>query len=180
MEGNGKIMKCATSWIWLTVERNGWKFGICGPRNSLCRVLFGSGHLSSVWGHSVHFAKFPMLRLSKGYCSHNFYSISTKLYRKHGNQGEYMLLAFLALCQKLQIWWHSEIFVNTGPYGAGNFKVLLLLHPMSLKLYEDIGYHGRIQAVTFLGSQPNLKKNVALWNFNMGVNILKMAVRRAK
>ncbi len=26
-------------------------------------------------------------------------------------------------------------------------------HPMSAKLYEDIGYHGGIQAVTFLGSR---------------------------
>ena len=41
-------------------------------------------------------------------------------------------------------------------------------HPMSVKLYEDIGYHGGIQAVTFLGNQPSFKKIVALGNFNMG------------
>ncbi len=71
---NRKIIKCAISGKQLAVERNGWKFGTHSPRNSLCRVLFGSGHLSSVWGH-VHFAKFPMLRFSKGYCSHTFHPI---------------------------------------------------------------------------------------------------------
>ena len=39
--------------------------GLAVFRKSLCRVLFGSGHLSSVRGHSVHFAKFPMLRFQK-------------------------------------------------------------------------------------------------------------------
>ncbi len=29
-------------------------------------------------------------------------------------------------------------------------------HPMSDKLYEDIGYHGGIQAITFLGDRPSL------------------------
>ncbi len=35
-------------------------------------------------------------------------------------------------------------------------------HLMSSKLYEDSGYHGRIQAITFLGNQPSFKKIVAL------------------
>ncbi len=30
-------------------------------------------------------------------------------------------------------------------------------HPMSLKLHEDISYHGRI-LVTFLGNRPYLKE----------------------
>ncbi len=67
----------------LAVQRNGWKFGSRSPRNSMWRVLFRSGHLSSVWGHSVHFGKFLMLRFSKGHCSHSFHSISTKPYRQH-------------------------------------------------------------------------------------------------
>ncbi len=64
------------------VERNESKCGTHGPRNSILRVLFGSGHLSSVRGHSVHFAKFPTLRFSKGYCFHSFHPSSTKPYRK--------------------------------------------------------------------------------------------------
>ncbi len=43
-------------------------------------------------------------------------------------------------------------------------------HPMSAKLYEDIGYDGGIRAVTFLANRPSVKNIVALWNFNMGVN----------
>ncbi len=43
--------------------------------------------MSSIWGHSVHFAKFLVLRFSKhvkvGY-SQSFHGISTKLY---GDQG---------------------------------------------------------------------------------------------
>ena len=44
--------------------------------------------LSLVWGRSVHFAKFPMLRFLKGYCSPSFHSISTKQYCKYvGHEG---------------------------------------------------------------------------------------------
>ncbi len=76
------------------------KFGTRGPKKSICRVIFGSGHLSSVWGHSVHFAIFPMLRFSKGHCPHGFRPISTNFYGQHGNQGGIQLLHFLAICQK--------------------------------------------------------------------------------
>ena len=54
----------------------------------ICRVLLMSDSLILVWVCSVHFAKFPMLRFSRGYCSHSFYSISTKLYCKYvGDEG---------------------------------------------------------------------------------------------
>ncbi len=33
---------------------------------------------------------------------------------------------------------------------------------MSAKLYEDIGYHDRIQAVTFLGNRASFKLNGTL------------------
>ncbi len=39
---------------------------------------------------------------------------------------------------------------------------ILQFHPMSAKLYEDIGYHGGTQAITFLGNQLSFKKFVAL------------------
>ncbi len=58
---------------------------------------------------------------------------------------------------------------------------------MSAKLYEDIGYHGRIQTITFLGNRPGFKK---MWHFeiltweSMGKpkmwNISKKSNRRAK
>ncbi len=48
--------------------------------NCKCRVLLASGHLSSVWDHSVHVAKLPNLSVSKGFCSHNFRPISNTLY----------------------------------------------------------------------------------------------------
>ncbi len=99
---NGKIMKCAIPWKWPTMERNGWKFGTRSLRNSLCRVLFRSGHSSSLWGHSVHFAKFPMLRLSKGCRSYSFHPISTKLYGKHGNQGGMQVITFFGDLPKIK------------------------------------------------------------------------------
>ncbi len=81
-------------------------------------------------------------------------------------------------------------FLNPGPYGAGNFKTLLLLQfssELSAKLYEEITYHGGIKAITFLGNQPSFKNFLALWNFKMRVNgkpemcnIPKMANRRVK
>ena len=75
-------------------------WGTHGPRNFVCWVLLGSGYLSSVWGYSVHFAKFLMLRFSKDYCSHGFHPISTKFYGAHvfqENTGYY----FFSLSVKL-------------------------------------------------------------------------------
>ena len=37
-------------------------------------------------------------------------------------------------------------------------------HLMSAKRYEDIGYHGAIQAITFLGNRPSFKM---LWHFEI-------------
>ncbi len=75
------------------------------------------------------------------------------------------------MCQKLKLLWHFEVFVNTGPYGAENFKTLLVLQFSSdVKLYEDIGRHSGIQAITFLGKRPIFINFVALSNFNMGTN----------
>ncbi len=69
-----------------------------------CRVKWvkklGPDSLSSVWVHSVHFAKFLMLRFSKRYSSHSFHPIAAKLNGKYGNQwGIYWLLLF---------WWSAK------------------------------------------------------------------------
>ncbi len=60
---NGKIVKCVRSWKQLIVERNCWNIGPHGA--SVCTVPFMADPLSSVWGHSVHFAEFSMLRFSQ-------------------------------------------------------------------------------------------------------------------
>ncbi len=64
---------------------------------------------------------------------------------------EYSLL-YVAIWQKLKLLWHFEFFVNTGPYGAGDLLLSYIFHLISAKLYEDIAYHGRINALTFLGN----------------------------
>ncbi len=45
-------------------------------------------------------------------------------------------------------------------------------------LYEDIGCHRRLQAITFLGNRQSFKHCVTLWNFSTGVNriIVKCAI----
>ena len=83
---------------------------------------------SLVWGHSVHFAKFSIPRFSKHCSSFNrFYYISTKFHTKYHNQWLIYAITFYGdLFLTLKILWHFEFFLNTGPYGAGNFKTLLL------------------------------------------------------
>ncbi len=76
LEINGKSSNMEYLESNFTVEQNGWAFVTRGPRNSICRVLFGSGHLGSL-------CKFLMLRFSKGCYSPSFHQISTKPYRKH-------------------------------------------------------------------------------------------------
>ena len=52
-------------------------------------------------------------KISKRYFSHTFNSISTKLYDKYDSHGGIQAITFLALCQKLKILWHFEIFNTT-------------------------------------------------------------------
>ena len=84
-------LKCGMSQKRLIVERNGQTFKTRGTTVHIYMVLLMPDSLSLVWGHSVHFAKFPMLRFSKGYCSHSFYSISTKFYCKYLGPREFRL-----------------------------------------------------------------------------------------
>ena len=116
MRVNGKMLRCGISWKRLTR----------GPMVYICRVLFMLNCLSLVWGHSVHFAKFPILRFSKGYPFNRFHHISINLDTKYNNQGLIKPTTFFVICQKLQKLWHFEFFLNTGPYGAGCLKTLLL------------------------------------------------------
>ncbi len=144
------------------------KIGTWGTSNSLCRVLFGSSHFTSVWGYSVHFAKFPMLRFSKGCYFHSCHPIWIKFYGKQGGWGGYRQLLFLAeniydILKCLLIQYHMGLEISK-PYSNYSF------HPMPAKLYENIGCHGGIQTISFLDNQSGFKKDVALSNFNMGVN----------
>ncbi len=71
-----------------------------GPRNCICRVVFMSDALSSVWGDLVCFAKFPML-YSKGYCAHIFHPILQKyIYERYGNQGKIQAVILRTLKKK--------------------------------------------------------------------------------
>ena len=95
--------------------------------------------------------------------------------------GEYRLLPFLAICQKLKMLWHFEIFVNTEPYGAGNFKALLL--QFSSNVNQTSWGHcaatmGEYRLLLSLQLAKFKKKIVALWNFNMGLSMkfMKFAI----
>ncbi len=91
-----------------------------------CRVLLMPNSLSLLWDHLVHFAKIPMLRFSKGYCSGSFHSISTKLYSKYvGHEGIQAVTVFRDL-PKFKTFMSLRSFVNTESYAAQNFKTLLL------------------------------------------------------
>ncbi len=82
-----------------------------------------SGNLSSVWGHSVHFARISGVKIFKRWLLPGFHPIPPKLYGKPAKGG---IQAITYLGHLPKILWHFEFFVKTGPYGAGNFKTLLL------------------------------------------------------
>ncbi len=65
---------------------------VIGTAYVTCKVLFMSDSLSPVWGHWVHFAKFPMVT-----------------YRKHVFGAKYRLLLFLAICQILKLYGTMKI-----------------------------------------------------------------------
>ncbi len=93
----------------------------------VCRVLLMPDSLSLVWGHSVHFAKCPILRFSKHYSFNNFHHILPKLHAKNHNQGLIWAITFLAICQKLTILWHFETLLTQHHMGLEISKTLLLL-----------------------------------------------------
>ncbi len=80
--------------------------------------------------HLVHFAKFAMLRFSKGYCSPSFHPVSTKLYEGMVIRGKYLF------CQSavLKTFYITlGIFVSTGPCVSGwKFQNATLQFPSDL------------------------------------------------
>ncbi len=109
-------LKCEISRKWLVVERNGRKFGTWDPTVDICRVLLMPHSLSLVWGHSVHFAKFPILWFSKP---------STVFIRFQPNfilsiiiRGYYFFLRSAKIKNFMALW--------NLCYQAGSFKTLLL------------------------------------------------------
>ncbi len=96
---------------------------------------------SSGWGHSVHFAKSPMLRFSKGYCSDSFHPISTKLYGKYGNHVGIQAITFLATCQ-IQFFYGTLTFLLTQDHMGLEISKrysFCSFFPTSAKLHGGIG-----------------------------------------
>ncbi len=60
-------------------------FGTRGTTMHICRVFLMPDSFILVWGHSVHFAKFPILRLH--YSFNSLHQISTKLHTTYHDQG---------------------------------------------------------------------------------------------
>ncbi len=64
---------------------------------------------------------------------------------------------------KLKILWHFEIFVNTA-YAYMRQEISkryfsYSFHQMSIKVNQGIGYHGGIQAISFLGNRLSFFQN---------------------
>ena len=80
-----------------------------------CRVQFG--------GNLVHFAKFPIL---KRLLLPQFHPIQPHFMESMVITMEYRLLFFKEYGKCDKIYDSLNFFLNTGPYGAGNFKALFL------------------------------------------------------
>ena len=111
-------------------------------------------------------------KISKRCSFYNFYLTRTNLYDKKGShEGISMFWRFvLPKLKHVMAFWF--FFRNMGAYRTGILKSYssYSFHPISAKLYEDFDYHGRIQAITYLGNWQSLKKLMTLWNFVIGVN----------
>ncbi len=112
---------------------------------------------------SVYFPKISHVKVFKRLLlpkfSSNFNQTLWKAWQLEENGVDY----FWGWSGTLKKLWQFEIFVDTGPYGNANFKTLFLLR-FSAKLYEDIGYHGGIQAIAFPG---NRSKFIKMWHFDI-------------
>ncbi len=70
----------------------------------------------------------------------------------------------LVICQQLKILWHLKFFLTQDHMGLEMSKRYCSSSFLqtSAKLYEDIGYHGAIEAIYFLANWPSLKRCVPL------------------
>ena len=171
MEVGGKILKCAISWRRLIVERNGLKVRILGPRK--CTHVCRPGYVwyvscsSSFWGHSVHFAKFPMLRFP--------YLLLPRFQSFNFNRGwGWGVVGVVGWWVETSYFWRSEKLkkicqfeILLTQYDAEIFKLLLLSTSWGPWLPRS---NTRMQAIVFLGNRPRFKNFVALSNVNMRVN----------
>ena len=119
---NVKIVKCAISDNAWTQSETDDNLGLSrGPRNSICRLLFGSGQLSSVCAYLVHFAKNLMFRFQKATFFIQFPTNLTEIRGKFGENtfstGYYFFLAF---CQIVKV--------------HGTLKITPATLPISIKL----------------------------------------------
>ena len=102
---NGKIVKCATSWKWLVVEWNGWKFGTCSPRKFTCTFWlrsfeFGLETFSARCKISdVKIFKRPLLPHLSSNFNQTFMEFESMVSRV-----EYRLLLALAIRQKFKFY----------------------------------------------------------------------------
>ncbi len=67
---NGKTLRYGISWKRADLRAKRAEIWDSDPKVYICRILFMPDCLSLVWGHSVHFAKFPIPRFSKRYSNH--------------------------------------------------------------------------------------------------------------
>ncbi len=106
------------------------KFGILGPRNWICRVLFMSHSLSSVRGHSVQFTKFLMLIFKRPLLPH-FSSKFKQILQKSCNRGKYTGYYFF--------WQDPDEFFPCGlPIAAeGQPEETCQMLKVYLKIFED-------------------------------------------
>ncbi len=108
MRVNGKILKCAILWNRLIGEGNGWKFGTRCPRHCIGRILF-----MILWVQfGVHFAKFPILRFSKGQSYHNFHQFQPNFMEIMVIRGM-QAVTFLAIYQISKIYRTLKIVLLT-------------------------------------------------------------------
>ncbi len=88
----------------------------------ICRVHFMSDSSSSVWGHSVHFAKFDS-------SSRSCHRISTKLFYYGGGSREYRLHVFLfsAMCQIPNLN-NLQHFEHMSPHPSATLPLAVFAH----------------------------------------------------
>ncbi len=126
----------------LIVEWNRRKCGTQGTTVHICRALLMPDIVSLVWGHSVHFAKFPILQFFKILLLSYFSSDSSKRYtRYHNHTGWHFLWRSAKNCKKIMSLWNllkTRLYRTTGIFNFSHN-----CHWSSSKLCDNIAYHSK-------------------------------------
>ena len=126
----------------------------------ISRVLFMPDCLSLIWGHSVHFTPSTVYQWKPKFQNAASPTVSVRFQQNFMVNmivmGEYRLLRFWRSAKNCKNYGTLKFFLTQDHM---ELEISNATSPtVFIELYEDIAYHGVMQAITLLDNRPSFTK----------------------